>query len=85
MGVGRNELYSEVQAGLPNITGKFGGNSRPCSPEGAFYHVDYGSQGSNTASDGEVVGFNASYSNSIYGKSDTVQPPAVAMYYIMKK
>lgn len=84
MGVGNYSLYSEVQAGLPNITGQFGGNSRPCNPEGAFYHVGYGAQGANTATDGQVTGFNASLSNSIYGRSNTVQPPAVAMYYIMK-
>lgn len=84
MGVGRYDLYDNVGAGLPNIKGQFGGNSRPCAPSGAFYHINYGSQGSNTASDGQVVGFDASLSNNIYGKSDTVQPPAVVMYYIMK-
>lgn len=84
MGVGTYELYADIPAGLPNIKGKFGGNSRPCSPDGAFYHVSYGAQGSNTVNDGQTIGFDASLSNNIYGKSNTVQPPAIAMYYIMK-
>ena len=84
MGVGNYELYTDVPAGLPNIKGQFGGNSRPCTPSGAFSHNSYGAQGSNTASDGQIIDFDASLSNNIYGKSKTVQPPAVAMYYIMK-
>jgi len=84
MGVGTYDLGTTIQAGLPNITGKFGGNSRPCDPSGAFRQDNYGPQGSNTANDGCIVMFNAQYSNDIYGKSNTVQPPAVAMYYIMK-
>ena len=84
MGVGSYELYANIPAGLPNIKGQFGGNSRPCSPSGAFFHVAYGAQGSNTAADGQTINFDASLSNNIYGKSNTVQPPAIAMYYIMK-
>jgi hypothetical protein len=34
--------------------------------------------------EGERLYFDASKSNSIYGKSDTVQPPAFVVYYIMK-
>ena len=30
------------------------------------------------------IGFNASNSNSIYGNSDTVQPPAISTIYLIK-
>lgn len=85
MGAGRYNCRDIIEAGLPNITGRFGGNSRPLpEPEGAFYGINYASQGANSANDGQLIGFNASHSNRTYGKSDTVQPPAVAMYFIMK-
>ena len=86
-------LGTVKEAGLPNITGSFNsaindyrvhGN---ISAEGAF-------TGSTGSIDGNAVGtdfvketvisFNASRSNSIYGKSDTVQPPAISVNYIIR-
>lgn len=84
MGAGTYSVRSEVPAGLPNITGTFGGNARPGAPEGAFSQVKTAQQGSGTSSQGSVISFNAGSCNNIYGRSNTVQPPAVAMYYIMK-
>lgn len=84
MGVGKYSVRSEISAGLPNIIGTFGGNARPGAPEGAFSQVKTAQQGAGTSSQGSVISFNAGSCNNIYGRSDTVQPPAVAMYYIMK-
>lgn len=68
-----------VEAGLPNITGTVsnfwcGGPSGGFS--GALYAVGSGTQYGGGSSSGNGIGFNASKSNSIYGKSNTVQPPA---------
>lgn len=83
------------QAGLPNITGNFAtrgsssGAGFPISSSGAFSH---GAGSSNswsmtlqtTSADRMVYEFDASNSNSIYGNSTTVQPPALTMRYIIK-
>lgn len=78
-----------IEAGLPNITGKFsvwGGRNALSSAEGAF-EVS-GSTGAGSASDyskgPQHCSFNASKSNAIYGKSTTVQPPAVTVVWIIK-
>ena len=75
-----------VAAGLPNITGHtraanntfYGDDSA-----GALYH---GGAGYCNGQDYNVGGtyFDASRSNSIYGNSSTVQPPAVKSYWIIK-
>lgn len=65
-----------IAAGLPNITGQFWDDSG--GETGAFR------KGPNVSSEGHDSGgsidqikyFNASWSNSIYGNSSTVQPPA---------
>ena len=67
------------EAGLPNIEGSFKMTRVNASyiSTGAFSDIgnetnsDY-----NTGDKGITVYFNASKSNSIYGKSNTVQPPA---------
>lgn len=85
MGAGRFSKGDVIAPGLPNITGTFGGNAKAYpDPEGAFTRIKTGPQGSGNSTDGAVINFNASYSNDIYGHSNTVQPPAVVMYYIMK-
>jgi len=75
-----------IAAGLPNITGNLpAGNCTSNNFSGAFYD-------SGTATDGynggsyyfNTAGFNASRSNSIYGNSDTVQPPAVKVRWITR-
>lgn len=71
-------------AGLPNITGGFSGKieivSTPSST-GAFGDYQKGNSNQWVSNSNSVVyvngyNFNASRSNSIYGKSTTVQPPA---------
>ena len=73
-----------VQAGLPNIMGKAtflnsdGVNQGLYPDEGAFY---WGAYNAGIVAGGSGTGkrdlmIDASRSNSIYGRSDTVQPPA---------
>ena len=74
-------------AGLPNITGSIwitaGRNS---SENGAIkYTANVGGGGGNDSGTGHGdLNFDASRSNSIYGNSTTVQPPALTMRYIIK-
>ena len=91
-----------IEAGLPNITGEIGQNENTWfegifDADGNFYtngvfstyiinractsaNSDYMVRGVTT------LYFNASLSNSIYGKANTVQPPAVTVrYYIRAK
>ena len=73
-----------IAAGLPNITGKYNNRclqyGNDGDQEGAFYHTNFGykqAAGGTDWSGGEMgIGFDASRSNSIYGASSTVQPPA---------
>lgn len=74
-----------IEAGLPNITGKF--TQSDCQvgtynagANGAFY-MTYENRGymygrMNSSENKGDLGFDASLSNSIYGNSNTVQPPA---------
>ena len=91
-GSGTNAVGTEMSAGLPNITGSFVPGSVPDS------HVYYGKGAfggfvgsndnigslTNKTNKGYGYVFDASSSNSIYGNSDTVQPPAICMNYIIK-
>ena len=85
------ETVKSVEAGLPNIEGSFWplGDYNESTPnnvrqgtEGAFYAQGrtYG-QGlaENGVADNARAMFDASKSNPIYGRSDTVQPPALTM------
>ena len=68
-----------IEAGLPNITGTFkdNGHAGALAATGAFTGTKDGTGSNNGwAGDGGTYTFNASRSNSIYGKSNTVQPPA---------
>ena len=75
-----------VEAGLPNITGTFGGN-RYYNASGAFAYTGSthvrGSSRSGGAMEG--VNFNASRSSSVYGKSTTVTPPSCKLLPCIKK
>lgn len=74
-------------AGLPNITGSMFTNAGKNSIEnGAIkYTATVGGGGTNNSNTGTgVVNFDASRSSSVYGKSTTVQPPALTMRYIIK-
>lgn len=68
-----------IAAGAPNITGaeSYGDNSNTTG-SGAFYFEasGRGHVGDHSGSNGESLKFDASLSNSIYGNSTTVQPPA---------
>lgn len=85
----RDVVGKYVPAGLPNITGGFTSDVWPNPPEqtGAFKRTNLGhniggrSSGTLTSDGNSVlVEFDASDSNSIYGNSITVQPPATQMY-----
>ena len=81
-----------VEAGLPNITGTFSINSdnanagidAPFSGTGAVTATNGTGSGANVDGTGWHGGsgftFDASKSNSIYGNSETVQPPALVVY-----
>ena len=81
-------LGKRIEAGLPNITGTFY-HDRNANFElsGAFSYTNGRflnlKNDDNVATSG-YVSFNASKSNAIYGKSTTVQPPAVCVNYIIK-
>lgn len=73
-------------AGLPNITATFsGGDLGSSQTSGAVYwtgrtgdRLDGGDWGR------QVLGFNASRSSAVYGRSSTVQPASYTVYYIMR-
>ena len=71
-----------VEAGLPNIKGKFTANDitdnvTTPTTSGALYATHDGARdASNGQNTGWSINFDASRSNAIYGKSNTVQPPA---------
>lgn len=73
-------------AGLPNITGTGGEILHNDSTTGALYYYNF--IGSRTYPEGPYssgrYGFDASRSNPIYGRSDTVQPKSYTVFYIMK-
>lgn len=77
------------EAGLPNITGEFGklhaGFTTQASGAFAKGSSEVGTYGkSNDTTSGVPITFNASKSNSIYGKSSTVQPPAAVLIPIIR-
>ena len=97
---GASTVGTYKNAGLPNISGTLGGigtNNTEANYSGfekysgVFTKKSDSSyagnmQGSKTPTDNAAyeVNFNASSSNSIYGKSSTVQPPAATLIPIIK-
>lgn len=82
-----------LEAGLPNIKGRTygeGGGSTVYPYKGAFWQPSNTTQyprgfgSASTDNDNRQVLFDASRSNPIYGNSDTVQPPAIQMMFIIK-
>lgn len=83
-----------LAAGLPNITGNFYGDINGNHHQGIFFNgsgalrtdtVSWGSgvnayRVSDSYNNATHINLNANNSNSIYGKSSTVQPPAYCMY-----
>ena len=95
---GSSTSGTSKSAGLPNITGeqRLGWTTNSGSTTimnkngvGALGNKyddssSYFSAGANTGTQNNTLTFDASASNSIYGNSATVQPPAVTMRYIIK-
>lgn len=85
-------VMQNIPAGLPNITGTIDCLNRKdaglfCSINSTYSGAFRGSNPSRTRGGGQSVpnnpatlNFNASLSNSIYGASDTVQPPSIALF-----
>ena len=77
-----------ISAGLPNITGRMYLHHVVEGDAGAFVTPSY--EVANLEGGGYYyshighVYFDASSSSSVYGKSNTVQPPAYTVYYIMR-
>ena len=75
-------------AGLPNITGEVGpmDDGQDKKMTGPFYKGDNYNYDANSdnSGDGWILGFDASRCSSVYGNSDTVQPPALTLRYIIK-
>jgi hypothetical protein len=89
MGGTKDNIGDSISPALPNISGSFSGVGQAYANEaatlsGAFYRINT----TNTPKEGvqianesakrdDYFGFDASLSNEIYGRSDTVQPPAI--------
>ena len=91
---GSNTSGTEKEAGLPNIEGSVGYLKSVANKDltnewnGAFKWTTYSATSNipsqtNSANSYDLE-FDASKSNAIYGKSNTVQPPALTMVYIIK-
>lgn len=77
----RTNVGNDIEAGLPNITGKFNSAYNSDNLSGAFgWQGNMPTQGATNSSFTGGMNFDASRSSSIYGNSDTVQPPATQMY-----
>lgn len=82
-----NDLGSVKEAGLPNITGgglQFGSVINNPNMYGALFNNSYNNVRGAGYNDACGVAFDASRSNSIYGASDTVQPPAISLNVFIK-
>lgn len=77
----RNTVGDFVEAGVPNITGSVYIYNDIRSVSGVFDRSDDQAGGvDNSGSGYKTLTFDASRSSSIYGNSQTVQPPATEMY-----
>lgn len=85
-----DNLMALLAAGLPNISGYFAirGNQVNTGPAGGAFYKTSGDSAQNSSVAGglarDVVNIDASRSSSIYGNSDTVQSPAIAVNYFIK-
>jgi hypothetical protein len=81
------DIGGTVEAGLPNITGKFiSADDSPNVGDGAFEDsgVSVDGNGEVGSSTDHVWTFDASRSNAAYGNSDTVTPPSTKLLPCMK-
>ena len=81
---GGADLGMYQEDGLPNITGHINAGGLGGSSSGAFYEEDTTWYGHDGGWSKPAHGFNASLSNSIYGKSNFVQPKSVSILPILK-
>jgi hypothetical protein len=84
-----SNIGTEVESGLPNITGTFvfSGTDNWSSATGAFTNTQQSGagQGHNSGTTGGVVfNLDASLSNDTYGKPDTVQPLSIRVSYCIQ-
>ena len=73
---------TDIAAGLPNIKGNVAASDATYgTTSGAFYRTEEtaGCQAQDPHQNRSVIAMDARRSSSIYGNSDTVQPPAVAV------
>ena len=83
------DVNKYVSAGLPNITGEIGSisaNNGRVYCSGAFHRYEEVDRNGDSGKDypNYVYYFDASHCSSVYGNSDTVQPPSYVVYYIMR-
>ncbi len=81
----RGSLAAYIAAGVPNITGSVTRNIYSGTPTATGSFVQGGTSDTNIRNDGSgepagTLSFDASLSSSVYGNSNTVQPPATQMY-----
>ena len=80
----RTSVGDDIEAGLPPITGAFPDWIGANGYQGVFYNTSTSSHGTAnsplTNPSDQATGFDASRSSSIYGNSNTVQPPATQTY-----
>lgn len=77
--------FGYISAGLPNITGSIGGCSDP-DTNGAFWqtgHGVFGGQGAGAPRHKTYMDASR-MEGSLYGKSSTVQPPAIKVRFLIK-
>ena len=90
-----SELGSTVEAGLPNITGYIPGDTNGTTDGANFWNCVGGAFYMDTVTtnapgntlidyDNQCIGFNASLSSEVYGKSDTVTPPSIKLIPYIK-
>ncbi len=79
------KVGDKIEAGLPNIWGDIGGTVDDSygRANGAFYTQGGFPDGGSTKTGG-FVHMDAARCSPIYGRSTTVQPPAVIVKYIIK-
>ena len=74
-----------LSAGLPNITGTTQTSDDTGAVGGAFYIIrEFGTDNGGIKVNEYQVGFDASRSSAVYGRSSTVQPNALNMNFIIK-
>ena len=80
---GGKNVGTKKEAGLPNIEGNIGIGAN-WNPTGAIYLSSEWQKRASPGYSAQLLAFDASRSNPIYGSSDTVQPPSLVLLPIIK-